>query len=81
MYDETVISCTVVVHIAISTHSPRAGRDDNIKAVLAMLSKISIHSPHMGRDVALDEVHALVLEISIHSPHAERDSIRGFNSL
>ena len=60
-----------VMTFIISTHTPHARRDKNIKLVDQQIC-ISTHTPHARRDSAAEHLRRLDV-ISTHTPHARRD--------
>ena len=50
MRGATAFALQVAMEIAISTHTPHAGRDTTIVKEEHMKEEISTHTPHAGRD-------------------------------
>ena len=57
--------------LGISTHTPRAGRDQ-VVALACKYGAISTHTPRAGRDICEVEEFEQIL-ISTHTPRAGRD--------
>ena len=74
MRGETQVGNDAAILLAISIHSPHAGRDVVVACQEDPVS-ISIHSPHAGRDKPVIFING-INGISIHSPHAGRDDCK-----
>ena len=57
--------------VIVSTHTPRAGRD-NVGRACLLRKDVSTHTPRAGRDVGR-RADASTLVVSTHTPRAGRD--------